>query len=200
MEQAKAKATQVNIGSIQLECLKLPDGQFGITAKQVAFLLKEFYNDFTLERFERLLGKHSKMFSLEVDRGKDSAGEEKILTMQQFEKMVIELAFSDNDEDARVLVKAFVSHSLHQAVSDSFAADKAPSRKFADAIEDYFFRYRITDNKYKKAVHRDVSKAIKVLDGNTEFVEQVERHATLLVDRNDIEPTEALRIAITLNV
>lgn len=120
MSTEKARITQVQIGKLFVEGIMLPNGDFGITVKQVANLVSTLPKNAARD-FKRLLGKGSELFQVKIslEVGNETNNNQKYLTLEQFEKILTELSFKGNKQ-AQELVRQFVGLSLTQLWSDAF--------------------------------------------------------------------------------
>jgi len=117
MTTEKARLSKVQIGSIQVDGIMLPDGTFGITVQQVSSLFGLRQADAT-RNIKRLLGKGSQLCQVKVLESVQNRSQ-KFITLEHLEKVVFELSLKGNKE-AIDFSRMLVGLSLTQLWSDSF--------------------------------------------------------------------------------
>jgi hypothetical protein len=116
MPAQKAIVAQVNIGkSIQIEGLQLPDGSYAIGVSQIASLFSVTQNNATRD-VKALLGDG---FAFTQVASTLSPKKLNILTLEQFETVMLKLAFS-GDQAAKDLTLALAGTALNELFCDAF--------------------------------------------------------------------------------
>lgn len=111
----KAVITQVQIGSLTIDGLMLPNGDYAIAVPQVADLFMLFPGNAARD-LKTLLGNDSKLIKVKTEINKNVTT---IVSLEQFTKIVYKLAVNGNQK-ARDFAEILFELSLHQLFSDAF--------------------------------------------------------------------------------
>jgi len=175
----RAKVAPIYFGEdVVFDGLLLPNDDYAVGVSQVSELF-QFPNKHASRDIKALLGKD---FQFPKSASELNPKEVNILTLNQFETVMVELAFTGN-EKAKTLVRAMTGLSLRQIFADSFnrklekderqailtqqLRNKVARRLLTDAIRDYMTRNGVEGNA-KAWMYRNVTdKTYKLLFGRS---------------------------------
>lgn len=148
----KAKLAQICIGSnLSVEGLELPDGSFAVSVSQVATLFSVDSRQAS-RTLKPLLGDGFQFDKLVSELHPKAVN---ILSLTQFETVMIELAIKGNSQ-AIALLRALAGMALSELFKDAFdrASDAATRQVYLNAIADLANPWeRLVDRKSMSLIH-----------------------------------------------
>lgn len=159
MKTQKAIVSEVQIGTIAIEGLMLPDGSFAVAVPQIASLL-QFLNKNASRDLKALMGEGFQFLKAKSELNPKPVN---IVTLPQFSAILLELSLRGN-ESAIAMSRLLVGLSLHQLFCDAFGVkfeaedrqqwliermeSKRLFRELTDAIQQYYAQQGIKPQWY----------------------------------------------------
>ena len=149
-EISTAEIAQVKVGAIEFQGLKFPDGSYGIAVPQIANLFSISVNHASRD-FKALLGCDFQYIQAKTSLNPKAV---KALTLYDFEKLTLELAFKKQNVVAESLVRALFGLSFHQLCD-------VQSKQGTRAIEKVADRFHLWCSNYPTKVKKTQKRKLK---------------------------------------
>jgi hypothetical protein len=157
----KAIVATIKLGSIQLEGLMLPNGEYRCGVSQIPKIIPNTVRPEQASRtLKRNLGGDFQFFQVVSELNSKKVN---TITLSQLQEVITWASFSKNDLDAQRIVKALMTETLERRFDKAFdrvKSERAYNERFdqrskgkevrwnlVDSVQDYILRHKVKGNK-----------------------------------------------------